>query len=242
MTDGPVATATKLPPKVWLIVGVGTVGFFFYSKSHTAARASADAATADPTLNGSADGGVSVGGGVGTGPGGWVSGTTPLPNEQNAPTTPATNEEWAYKAEQDLIARGYSPTLVDSALRDYITGQQLSTAEWAVISIALSMEGPPPEQIGGNLGTPPSRVPPTTAPPPPTQASPPRKVVPAPVTHRPTTRPPRYYTVQRGDTLWGIARHFYKNGALWPKIYNANRKTIKNPNKIQVGWRLVIPY
>jgi len=242
VTDGPVASAAKLPPKVWIVVGVGTVGFFFYTKSRSAATAST-ATTSDPTLNGSANGGATSGAGdVGSGPGGWVSGTSPLPNEQNAPSSPATNEEWAYKAEQDLIARGYSPTLVDSALRHYITGQLLSTSEWAVISIALSLEGPPPEQIGGNVGTPPTRVPPTTPPPPPTQASPPRKAIPPPIVRRPTSRPPRYYTVQRGDTLWKIAQHYYRNGALWPKIYNANRSIIKNPNRIQVGWRLVIPY
>lgn len=31
------------------------------------------------------------------------------------------------------------------------------------------------------------------------------------------------YTVVSGDTLWGIADHFYGNGSQWPTIYNANK-------------------
>ena len=51
----------------------------------------------------------------------------------------------------------------------------------------------------------------------------------------------RKYTVKRGDTLWNIAKKYYGNGAKYPTIVNANKKTIKNPNVIQVGWVLTIP-
>lgn len=42
------------------------------------------------------------------------------------------------------------------------------------------------------------------------------------------------YTVVKGDHLWGIARkkEHYGNGFAWPKIYNANRDKIKNPDLI----------
>ncbi|HPI37145.1 MAG TPA: LysM peptidoglycan-binding domain-containing protein [Ignavibacteriaceae bacterium] len=42
------------------------------------------------------------------------------------------------------------------------------------------------------------------------------------------------YTVVKGDHLWGIARkkEHYGNGFAWPKIYNANRDQIKNPDLI----------
>lgn len=49
------------------------------------------------------------------------------------------------------------------------------------------------------------------------------------------------YKVKRGDTLWAIAKKYYGSGAKYPTIVNANKKLIKNPNKIQVGWKLTIP-
>lgn len=49
------------------------------------------------------------------------------------------------------------------------------------------------------------------------------------------------YVVKRGDTLWAIAKKYYGNGAQYPKIYNANRSIIKNPNLIYPGQKLVIP-
>lgn len=49
------------------------------------------------------------------------------------------------------------------------------------------------------------------------------------------------YVVQKGDTLSGIAAKYYSNSARWPKIYNANKGLIKNPNLIRPGMRLNIP-
>ncbi|MCI6691447.1 MAG: LysM peptidoglycan-binding domain-containing protein [Clostridium sp.] len=51
----------------------------------------------------------------------------------------------------------------------------------------------------------------------------------------------RTYTVVSGDTLWGIATRYYGNGAQYPKIYNANKNIISNPNLIYPGQKLVIP-
>lgn len=47
------------------------------------------------------------------------------------------------------------------------------------------------------------------------------------------------HTVQSGDTLWGIAKKYYGNGAQYPKIASAN--SIANPNIIHVGQVLSIP-
>lgn len=47
------------------------------------------------------------------------------------------------------------------------------------------------------------------------------------------------YIVQRGDTLWHIARSFYGKGTEYHKIVKANR--ISNPNLIYPGQELRIP-
>ena len=49
------------------------------------------------------------------------------------------------------------------------------------------------------------------------------------------------YTIQAGDSLWGIARRVYGRGELWEKIYQANRNTISDPGVIYNGQVLNIP-
>ncbi|MGB7948665.1 MAG: ABC transporter substrate-binding protein [Candidatus Binatia bacterium] len=57
-----------------------------------------------------------------------------------------------------------------------------------------------------------------------------------------TTRPATQdYTVQLGDTLSKLAERFYNSQSKWEKIYEANKNTVKNPNYIYVGQRLMIP-
>lgn len=51
----------------------------------------------------------------------------------------------------------------------------------------------------------------------------------------------QHYTVKAGDTLSKIAEHFYSSGGKWEKIYEANRETLKNPNYIYVGMKLLVP-
>ena len=50
------------------------------------------------------------------------------------------------------------------------------------------------------------------------------------------------YVTQPGDSLWSIAEKFYGNGALWPKIYAANKEVIGgDPDAIYAGMTLTIP-
>jgi nucleoid-associated protein YgaU len=49
------------------------------------------------------------------------------------------------------------------------------------------------------------------------------------------------HTVQRGDTLFKLARQYYNDEGKWGKIYDANRDSIPNPNAILRGTVLIIP-
>ena len=51
----------------------------------------------------------------------------------------------------------------------------------------------------------------------------------------------REYTVQLGDTLSKLSERYYNSVNKWEKIYEANRDTVRNPNYIYVGMKLVIP-
>lgn len=58
---------------------------------------------------------------------------------------------------------------------------------------------------------------------------------------KPATPAARSYTVQRGDTLYGISQRYWGNGKYWPALYQANRSKISDPNLIYAGQVLTIP-
>lgn len=49
------------------------------------------------------------------------------------------------------------------------------------------------------------------------------------------------YTVQKGDTLSHIARAQYGKASEWRRIFDANRDTLDDPDRIQPGQTLKIP-
>jgi nucleoid-associated protein YgaU len=87
-----------------------------------------------------------------------------------------------------------------------------------------------------------------TAAPPPVSPEPAYTPPPKPVTIKPADKSGkvsaehgRTYTVQKGDNLSKIAKKLYGNQNRWRDIYDANKSRIKDPNKLQVGTKLVIP-
>ncbi|APO95393.1 LysM peptidoglycan-binding domain-containing protein [Xanthomonas vesicatoria] len=49
-------------------------------------------------------------------------------------------------------------------------------------------------------------------------------------------------TVQAGDSLSSIAKRHLGDGGLWPRIFEANRETLKDPDKIFPGQVLRLPH
>ncbi|HFD13838.1 MAG TPA: peptidoglycan-binding protein LysM [Epsilonproteobacteria bacterium] len=52
---------------------------------------------------------------------------------------------------------------------------------------------------------------------------------------------PVFYTIQKGDSLWGISSEFYKDGSKYPLIVEANLEVIKDADKIYPGQAIRIP-
>jgi LysM repeat protein len=50
-----------------------------------------------------------------------------------------------------------------------------------------------------------------------------------------------YYVIKKGDTLSAIAKQFLGNANDYPKIFEANREVIRDPNLIFPGQKIRIP-
>jgi uncharacterized protein YidB (DUF937 family) len=63
-----------------------------------------------------------------------------------------------------------------------------------------------------------------------------------PAAPAPPARPPdQWYTVVPGDSLSKIAQRFYGDASQWPRIFDANRDQLQNPDRIRQGQKLKIP-
>lgn len=49
------------------------------------------------------------------------------------------------------------------------------------------------------------------------------------------------HVVKAGDTLSHLALHYYGNARKWQQIYEANKETMKNPNYIYIGQKVLVP-
>jgi phage tail protein X len=50
-----------------------------------------------------------------------------------------------------------------------------------------------------------------------------------------------YYVIERGDTLSHIAKRYYGNASKWPRLFEANREVIQDPDKIFPGQKIRVP-
>ncbi len=50
-----------------------------------------------------------------------------------------------------------------------------------------------------------------------------------------------YYLIERGDTLSKIAKKYYQNAMEYPRIFEANKEVITDPNLIYPGQKIRIP-
>jgi nucleoid-associated protein YgaU len=57
----------------------------------------------------------------------------------------------------------------------------------------------------------------------------------------PVQKKVEYYVIKKGDTLSAIAKQFYGKANDYPKIFEANREVIKDPNLIFPGQKIRIP-
>lgn len=137
-----------LPEWAWIAIATGGA-VIYYTKIRKPAGVSLTTTdnTIDPNTGLPLDSGTNPlgdsGGGVGVGPGGWVY--------AGAPSTPVNtitnNDEWYAAAMNDLLAKNYEPTLVDQALRVYISDGKPSINQRALINIAIKDIGPLPEPL-----------------------------------------------------------------------------------------------
>lgn len=49
------------------------------------------------------------------------------------------------------------------------------------------------------------------------------------------------YEIQKGDSLSAIAKRYYGDAMAYPRIFEANREVIENPDRIYPGQKILIP-
>ena len=74
---------------------------------------------------------------------------------------------------------------------------------------------------------------------PPQNPAPPQST---PLLYADSTKPKfRIHIVKSGETLSAISKQYYSSSNKWQKILDANRSTLKNPNSLTPGTKLIIP-
>jgi hypothetical protein len=136
-----------LPLGAWVaVVGAGLALSYYMSIKQPPADTTEDATGA---LTG--DDAVGVGGGQ------FIY--EPPQTATTAGPVITNNDEWAVAAIRYLISKGYDAASADAAIRLYMAAEQLTTAQWAMVTQALAYLGPPPVPLAAGPSAP---TPPTT--------------------------------------------------------------------------------
>lgn len=130
------------PLGVWVALVGGGLGLGLYLRNRNKGSSSADAGDEDaagPDYTESASGLAGVGLGAAYVPAAAAT------NDTNVTPKFQTNEEWAQAALQEGLARGYTATVVNSALQKWLYNSgTLSTQEASLINILVGAIGAPP--------------------------------------------------------------------------------------------------
>lgn len=138
-----------LPLGIWVgVVAVGVGASVLINRKTAGASSAAPSDSAGLTdatdgAFGTLPAGVNLGGVVAL-PGG-------IPSGQNANNPTGTtgivitdNNQWLRTATDKLLALGYDPGLIDTSLRAYLAGNQLTATQQAILNEALRLLGSPP--------------------------------------------------------------------------------------------------
>lgn len=211
-----------LPMGVWIILVIGGLGMAFYFARNQEAGTEPNEPVVDP------EGQPGVGG----------NDSATFQPSVPGPLQFEDNDEWGNAAISWAIARGYNASQADDAVRRYLAGESLSEQARVIIDAVLKALGPPP--IPPPLPETPVPPPPPPVQPPPTQPPPP-PTTPKSINVTVCKWNPKSTADDKCSTLWGMAAYYYGNGALWKRIYEANKSKIKDPNVIFPGQVFVVP-
>lgn len=234
-----------LPLGVWIAAVVGGIGIAYVVRRRGEDEEPAEPYVPDGTVIGQPNG-VGQDGGDDDEP------------ADDLDVDPQTNEQWGRMAIRRMMARGYDPSLVDSAVRNYLAGETLSVTERALIAETLVVVGPPPvpppPEIPG--GTKPDPIKPIPVPKPrPDPPAPGPKPKPRPIPPRPTVPPYRVVTVTRsGQSLSSLVADYnrrYKTHHTWEAVWAFNLKwrdtgtrrelERRGPHRVYRGTKFWIP-
>lgn len=137
------------PLPVWAYgaIVIAAAWGYYYVTGGRATQASGDSGVPVPDAS-DADFVDESGTTLGSGTGGSNAGT--------GTTSPGTNQEWFSLASQYLLGFGYEGVAVTNALTKYLTGEALSIPERALMNMAVSRWGAPPEGVPVTTGAPPT--------------------------------------------------------------------------------------
>lgn len=137
-----------LPLGMWLVVGTAGIGVAYVINTKMAKSA----ANAEPSASQLTESGV------GTGAGQLIySPPSTVPTQ-----TDATNDAWGRNVTNWLVSRGINATAADQAVRKYLAGNALTTAELAMLNLAIVQFGVPPQSLPPGEEQPPGDEPPPT--------------------------------------------------------------------------------